>query len=67
MVQARIGNTFHKRIEVIKDSRLQLGLSKDRPGTEKISNMIIKHSNWKKIEEDIIKIPEEELNKYGGG
>ena len=63
--QARIGAKFHNEITQIQDARLRNGKSRDRISTEKITNMIIRHSNWEKIKSDIIISEEGEINNYG--
>lgn len=65
-IQSRLGRKFHEEIEKIKDARLRSGKSKDRPSTEKITNMVVRHKDsWGDIAKDIIEASEEELNKYG--
>lgn len=64
-IQSRLGINFHREIEAVKDARLKKGLSKDRPSTERITNLIVRHKLWKNISEDIITAPEEEVEKYG--
>jgi hypothetical protein len=65
-VPARIGKRFHEEIEKIKDARLKNGKSKERPSTEKITNLIVRHKeSWKYISNDIINAEEEDVNRYG--
>ncbi len=64
-VMSRIGERFYKEIERIKDARLKNGKSKDRVATEKITNLIVRHSLWKDIANEIIEADEKEVNKYG--
>ena len=64
-VQCRIGTNFYKAIEEIKDLRLRNGKSKDRVSSEKITNMIIRHADWKNIFNDMVNCPEESINIYG--
>lgn len=64
-IQGRLSLHFHKEIEEIKDERLVNRRSKDRVATEKITNMICRHKNWKQIKQDIIKAEQEEVDNYG--
>ena len=52
---------------LIKDKRLRNGKSKDRVSTEKITNLIVRHSSWEQISNKIIEADEEEVNKFGKG
>ena len=64
-VQSRIGIRFYKEIELIKDKRLRIGKSKERVATEKITNLIVRHSSWPEIAKKLIEADEEEVTKYG--
>lgn len=64
-VSSRIGNKFFKAIEDIKDARLRNGKSRDRVSTEKITNLIIRHSHWSRIAKDIIEADQQEVDRYG--
>ena len=55
-VTARIGEHFSKEIEDIKEQRLERGIDKNRKSTRKLTNLLIKHRDWKKIKEDTINI-----------
>ncbi len=62
---SRIGSNFFKGVEKIKDARLRKGLDKERISSEKITNLIIKHKLWDKVEEDIINATPEEVEEHG--
>lgn len=64
-VMSRIGERFYKEVELIKDKRLKNGKSKERVATEKITNLIVRHSSWPEIAKKIIESDEEEVNIYG--
>ncbi len=66
-IPSRMGARFHKEIELIKDKRLRNGKSKDRVSTEKITNLIVRHTSWPKISNEIIEADDEEVNKFGKG
>ena len=52
----RIGEDFSKEIEDIKKKRLEFGIDKKRKSTRRLTNLIIKHDDWKKIKGDTILI-----------
>ena len=62
-VKARIGEDFSKEIEEIKKERLERKVDKKRKSTRKLTNLIVKHRDWKKIKEDTIKIRLEVKNE----
>ena len=66
-VQSRMGERFYKEIERIKDKRLRNGKSKERVSTEKITNLIVRHSSWSEIADKIIEADEKEVNEHGKG
>lgn len=66
-ITSRMGERFHREIEIIKDKRLRNGNSKDRVATEKITNLIVRHTSWSDIAKTIIEADEEEVNKFGKG
>ena len=66
-IPSRMGERFYQEIELIKDKRLRNGKSKDRVSTEKITNLIVRHSSWEQISNKIIEADEEEVNKFGKG
>ena len=66
-VPSRMGVRFYKEIELIKDKRLRNGKSKDRISTEKVTNLIVRHTSWPEIAQKIIEADEEEVNEYGKG
>lgn len=55
-ITARIGEDFSKELEEIKDERIKLGIDKKRKSTRRLTNLIVKHRDFKKIREDTIKI-----------
>lgn len=61
--QARIGMRFYDEVEEIKLERIKNGKSKDKPSTEKISNLIARHKGFKKVKEDIIKLEEDLIDE----
>ncbi len=63
--QSRIGKRFHKEVNDIKDERLRSGISKERPTTAKITNLITRHSLWKDIKKSLIKADEKEVEEFG--
>ena len=62
---ARLGKRFHEEVEKIRDAKLRNGTSKERVSTEKITNLIIRHKNWKGISAHIIEASMEEVDHYG--
>jgi len=66
-VQSRLGERFYKEIELIKDKRLRNGKSKERVATEKITNLIVRHTSWADISEKIINAEETEVEEFGKG
>ena len=66
-VQSRMGERFYKEIELIKDKKLRNGTAKERVATEKITNLIVRHSSWSDIANKIIQSKEDEVEKYGKG
>lgn len=55
-VTARMGDEFSKELEEIKEERLKRGIDKKRKSTRVLTNLITKHSAWKKIKEDTIEV-----------
>lgn len=55
-ITARIGEDFSKELEEIKDERISQGIDKKRKSTRRLTNLIVKHRDFKKIREDTIKI-----------
>lgn len=64
-IKARIGSKFLKSLDEIKDKRFKILGKKGFISTEKITNLITHHKYWKEIGEEIVKAPEEDINKYG--
>lgn len=62
-ITARIGEDFSEELENIKDKRLELNIDKKRKSTRRLTNQIIKHSSWKKIKDDTIKLEKLEDEK----
>jgi len=58
---ARVGELFQKEIKDINKKRIEKGKSEDKVSTEKISNLIVKHYEFKKIKKEIINLEEEVL------
>lgn len=52
----RIGKDFNKEIENIKYERLLKGIDKKKKSTRMLTDLIIKHRDWKKIKEDTINL-----------
>lgn len=65
MGNSRVGEKFHKEIELIKDLRLRNGKSKDRISTEKLTNMIVRHPHWQEIFNALCEEEESKIIKYG--
>lgn len=61
----RIGKRFHEAVENIKDKKLRNGTSKERLSTEKITNLMTRHNDWKKIVQHLVEAKEEEVAMYG--
>ena len=55
-VTARIGEDFSNEIEDIKKARIESGIDKKKKSTRKLTNLITRHRDWKKIKEDTIKL-----------
>jgi len=55
-VTARIGNDFEKELDEIKRIRLEKGIDKKKKSTRKLTNLIVKHSDWTKIKKDTIEV-----------
>lgn len=51
----RVGEEFVKRLEYIKNKRLDNKVDKFKRSTRALTNLIIKHENWQEIELDTIK------------
>ena len=51
----RVGEEFVKRLEYIKNKRLDNRVDKAKRSTRALTNLIIKHENWQEIENDTIK------------
>lgn len=51
----RVGEEFVKRLEYIKNKRLDNKVDKFKRSTRALTNLIIKHENWQEIENDTIK------------
>lgn len=51
---ARISEEFNKEIEIIKKARLESGKDKKSISTRKITNLLIRHVDWKTIKTDLI-------------
>jgi hypothetical protein len=62
-VQQRVGERFVEEVDDIKIERIKNKKSKEKPSTKTISNLIVRHKNFKKIKEDIIYLEEEKLNE----
>ena len=50
----RVGDEFIGRIEYIKNKRLDNGADKIKKSTRALTNLIIKHEAWGRIENDTI-------------
>lgn len=55
-VTARLGDEFSKELEEIKDERLARKIDKKRKSTRRLTNLIVKHRDWKTIKEDTIEV-----------
>ena len=55
-VTARMGGDFSRELEEIKDERLERGIDKKRKSTRRLTNLIVKHRDWKTIKEDTIEV-----------
>ncbi len=55
-ITARMGEDFSKELEEIKDERLNRKIDKKRKSTRRLTNLIVKHRDWKKIKEDTIEV-----------
>ncbi len=65
-IQTRMGFKFHREMEKIQLGRIKNGKTKEKTSIEKITNMIVRHTEaWGKISNDIINAEEEEVRKYG--
>lgn len=62
-VQARVGERFLEELEDIKIERIKNQKSKDKISTKMISDLIVRHKNFKLIKQDIIELSEELLNE----
>jgi len=62
-ITARIGEDFSNEIEEIKDERLARKIDTKRKSTRKLTNLMVKHEDWKKIKEDTININLEGKNE----
>lgn len=57
----RIGEKFNLELENIKQERINLGIDKTKTSTRVLTNLLIKHSSWRLIKNDMI------THKLGGG
>lgn len=55
-VTQRIGEEFSKELEEIQEQRLDLRIDKKKKSFRRLTNLIVKHSDWKKIKKDTIEI-----------
>lgn len=55
-ITARIGESFSKELEEIKQERIDRGIDKKRKSTRKLTNLMVKHSDFKKIKKDTIEL-----------
>jgi len=55
-VTSRIGEDFSNEIEDIKEERLNRGIDKKKKSTRRLTNLIVKHRDWKTIKEDTIEV-----------
>jgi len=55
-VTARMGEDFSRELEDVKDERLKRGIDKKRKSTRRLTNLIVKHRDWKTIKEDTIEV-----------
>lgn len=55
-VTARMGDEFSKELEEIKDERINRGIDKKRKSTRRLTNLLVKHRDWKTIKEDTIEV-----------
>lgn len=53
---ARIGEDFNREIEEIKKERKERKIDKNKKSTRILTNLIVKHRDWKKIKEDTIEL-----------
>lgn len=65
-ITSRIGKKFSEEIEEIKDERLKNKIDKKRISTKILTNLFIRHLNWKKIKEDSKKIYLNKIMKKNG-
>ncbi len=62
-ITARIGEDFSEELEEIKDMRLEKGIDKKRKSTRRLTNQIVKHSDWETIKQDTINLKKLEDGK----
>lgn len=63
-VHSKIGKQFHEELEDIKTQRIKRGTSKEKLSSEKLTNLIVRHTGgWKIMKEDLINATEEEIEK----
>lgn len=62
-IQARIGKRFSDQVEHVKMQRIIDGKSTEKHSTRIITDLIVRHNNFKKIIEDIINLSEDEFNE----
>lgn len=55
-ITARIGEEFSNELENIKDERLERKIDTKRKSTRKLTNLLVKHRDFKKIKADTIEI-----------
>lgn len=53
-VTARIGTSFSKEIEEVKELRIKSGLDKFKISTRELTDLLIKHMLWNKIKSEMI-------------
>lgn len=60
---ARLGERFTKEINEIKEKRIEEKTDKKKKSTRFLSDLIVKHKDWKNIKKDIIKFKDRKNEK----
>lgn len=55
-VLSRNGEVFSREIEDIKNKRLEFQIDKKRKSTRTLTNLLVKHTLWMKIKNDMINL-----------
>ena len=64
-VSAKVGSNFFKEMEDIISKKLRNGTAKRNISIRIITNILVRHKTWAATKEDLIKLKEEEISKYG--